>query len=268
MKTFSKIFIIVIAVWALLIFLHSVGFLKKIESGLVGVLIPPERFVYGLSSNFFSFLSKAGSPKDIANLQEKIKQLTAENAKLKILEEENGILKRALEYKKGIEQEIIFAEVIGRDRQTKTLIIDKGSISGLKSGLPVVSGSGILVGKILNVREKVSSILLITDDRFKVSGAVYGSADSAKSLNNAPPAGIVEGEKGLSLKMTLIPRTTEIKINDLVLTAAAELEMPKGLIIGTVEKVISETRDPFKTAWIKSLTNLNNINFVMIILAK
>lgn len=54
------------------------------------------------------------------------------------------------------------------------VIIDKGSSAGIKDGMPVVTGAG-LIGRVVDVSSDRSSVQLLTDPEFRVGVRVVGS---------------------------------------------------------------------------------------------
>ena len=56
------------------------------------------------------------------------------------------------------------AQVIGEDisNWARTIVIDKGSRSGLRHGMPVVAAEGV-VGRVIKVAPNSSRVLLVTD---------------------------------------------------------------------------------------------------------
>ncbi len=152
----------------------------------------------------------------ILEMQEKIGALEQVQA-LKAWETENKY--------QGIE-----ARVVARDanRLFNTILIDKGSASGVIKDQPVVSG-GALVGRVVNTWPLSSQVLMITDERHG-AGAIIGQIIESRYL------GVVKGKKDYICEMRLIAPPEKIENGEQVITSGQDGVYPKGLLIGRVKK--------------------------------
>src|SRR5262249_7181055 len=75
--------------------------------------------------------------------------------------------------------ERVSAAVIGRDADQwfKTVVIDRGSLSGIKKDQPVVTGDG-LVGRVISVSPISARVLLVTDERHGAGAVVAQTAEN------------------------------------------------------------------------------------------
>jgi len=129
--------------------------------------------------------------------------LTAENAELKSLKEENRILREHLNFLDEREFKYVIANVIARSDLTavsdsdQALTIDKGFEHGLVPGSVVLSDQGIVVGKITDVKKNTARVSLITSNECKLAVTIQG-----RSMTS----GIAEGNLGLTVTMNFIPK--------------------------------------------------------------
>ena len=153
----------------------------------------------------------------------------------------------------------IGAIVIGKsiEPSRNSIIINRGKVDGIKIGYPVISDSGVLVGKIIRVEEKISIVELINDQQSKVAATV---------MNNERSIGIVEGGYGLSIQMNFIPQNEFIPTGETIVTSGLEKNIPYGLLIGTVEAVEKEAYQPFQRAIISPIINLERIKIVSVLI--
>jgi rod shape-determining protein MreC len=119
------------------------------------------------------------------------------------------------------------------------LIIDRGAEDGLKSGQPAIVDDGIIIGKIKSVRKNSAIVLLLTDSTSRLAVAIQGGGDIL---------GLLEGDRGLSMGISLIPQNEQVSLGDMVITSGIEAEIRRGLIIGTIERVEKDEQKPFQTA--------------------
>ena len=175
-------------------------------------------------------------------------------------------LKETLELNRTLtEYEPINATILSRNKAYwfHTITIDKGSSSGIKRNMAVVTKNG-LVGKITKVSKYSSEVKLITTDdiNFKVSIAIKTNEFDNYAILNG-----YDVETGL-IKATGIDKTTNIQNGDIVLTSGLGEMFPGGIYIGTVEKVESDKYNLSKTAYIKTYQNFNDIHYVTVLKVK
>lgn len=257
-----KFFLTIFIVFLVVVVLHYSHILSPVENLAMKVLGP-------VGSGFYSFSQKIGllsrpetSSADYEKLLAERNLLVAENADLKLLEQENEELRTALDFLKEKPYSSLAANIIGRDPNfSNYFILNKGLKDGVKDNLPVVSPEGILVGKILKAEDNLSVMLIPTDTNFQTAAAILG-----KTKGNT--SGLVQGEKGLGVTMQFIPQDEDVSVGDTVVTSGLELNMPKGLVIGRVAEVKKESRNIFSEATISPLVVYENLDIVMILLPK
>ena len=184
-----------------------------------------------------------------------------DTAKLIQLQEENILLREQLHFSTGTNKEGIGAEAIGRgiDPIATTIVINRGSRDGIQVGRAVVVGNGIFIGKIVSVHEKSAIVQLINDTQSRIAATI---------LNHDHSLGIVEGGFGISVRLKFIPQNEEVKVGDIVVSSGLQENIPRGLVIGTVEAVEKKPQEPFQQAILRPLRNLNDITAVMVLLSR
>ena len=266
-KPSTKKLIILMAVIGLLIFLHFTKILAPVESFVTGILRPMFSGFYSISSSVRTAYNEQTSKKDllarVKQLESQANQLTVENVGLKMLEQENQILRQHLKFLTKYEKQYVLANIIFRGSidssiaQGNTVIIDKGAKDGLLPGLAIVSSQGIIIGKIINVKSNLSEVYLTTNPSCKLAATMQ---------NQDKTSGIVQGELGLTVKMEFIPQTEDIKIGDIVITSGLEQNIPPGLVIGKVTQVIKESNELWQSAVIEPLVDLDELIIVSVLL--
>ena len=182
------------------------------------------------------------------------------------LENEIAELKAALELNSTLtEYDIENATILSRNKSYwfNTITLDKGSSSGIKKDMAVITKNGLL-GKISKVSKTSSELKLITSDdiNFKVSVAIKtNDTDNYAILNG------YDKQTGL-IKVTGIDKTTNVNKNDVVVTSGLGGLFPGGIYIGTVEKIESDKYNLSKTLYIKTMQDFNNIHYVTILKEK
>jgi rod shape-determining protein MreC len=161
--------IAVLAISALLVLLNPRGYFNFLRSFFLRVSYPVQKTFYLLSGDI---REKIDFLRSISDLNEENKRLikesnllSAEIAGLKDEKNQNKLLRDQLGLAPKDKFELEASFVIGQDpeRSGSWIMADKGSSSGIKEGMPVVVGNGILIGKVSEVYSSSSKVRLLTD---------------------------------------------------------------------------------------------------------
>jgi len=182
-------------------------------------------------------------------------QLSLEVERTKGLKEENQRLRRMLNFKERAPFQLIPAEVIGRgpERATKSIIIDGGGDEGIEVNQPVISVDG-LVGRVIKVGRKRSTVLLLLDPDCKASSLVERS--KVYSIMEC------DGER-CSLKG--VPLYADVQEGDRVVTSGWGGIFPPGLKLGVVKKVFSENSALLKGVEVQPIVDFTSLKEVFIL---
>ena len=176
-----------------------------------------------------------------------MRQAQAENETLRqrLAEAENGLrearqardenerLKKLLDFTKDVTYQSIPARVVARDPSVwfNSLIINRGSTSGVDLDMPVVTPEGI-VGRVVGVGPVSAQVMLITDER-SAAGAVVGQLGQSNALGSVRGF----GKNGL-LEMRYVSGLETVNVGDYVVTTGQDRIYPPGLNVGTVVEVV------------------------------
>jgi rod shape-determining protein MreC len=193
-------------------------------------------------------------------LRRRFERTSIENAKLRQAVEETDELKEALGYRDRFDDVLLAARVISsaHDPIDTSLLIDRGSDDGVREGQPVIVGEGILLGKVTDVGAHTARVRLLTDSRSAVAVAVQNASGTL---------GVLQGDRGLSLRIGLIPQSTVLTPGDVVITSGLEPGIRRGLVIGTIDSVERDTQDPFQNASVVPFADTQHPSFVQILSA-
>ncbi len=219
---------------------RSAAFILVLVTGILLSQTPLE-FRAGVSSAFmdtiyrpFSALSTSwhlmkNHRKENLRLKEELINARLKVEALKEAERENQRLRKALQFSQQVEIYTVLAEVVGRGtpRMPSSITISAGSDKGIIVDLPVIDRDGV-IGKVLSVNERSAVIQLITDPNLKVS------AMDARSRVQ----GIVSSAGGGMLKMENVPINADVRQGDLIISSGLGGVFPKGLMVGTVSRVV------------------------------
>ncbi len=262
----KKIYLLA-AIILLLIFLHSIKIIKPVETYIISGINKGGEILYGIGQSWSSFFSSSEEKVDLQNnnndLQKQVNDLLAEKAYWQTIEKENERLKNYLQFFEDNDYEKVMTRLVSSDNlfshnNSKTNIyLNKGESDGVEKGMAIINEEGILVGKILSVKENSAQACLSINEDCKF----------AAGFNNKDETlGVVKGNLGLTISMNLIPQDQNIKSGDLVVSSGLQNNIPSGLIIGRVSSVIKESNDIWQEATIEPLYDLKELNVLAVII--
>ena len=213
---------------------------ESAQSTVVGTVFTPCHYVAQKIANGVDKI--AGNVKGDAQYEKEISDLQLYKEFLGLKEENKDF-------------EFVEASVIGRDSADiyKSFTISKGSANGVKKGDAVLYGK-YLVGVIDKVYPTYSVVQTVLDSRFNVSA--YELISGEISYVTGTPALAAENK----CKMANLDSSTAITYEAIICTAGVGGNMPKGLIIGTVDEIDDESTDISSYAVIKPGVDADNIN--------
>ncbi|MEN6437707.1 MAG: rod shape-determining protein MreC [Syntrophobacter sp.] len=169
---------------------------------------------------------------------------------------ENLRLRRLLDFKTSIKVETVAAQVIMHDLTGwfQTLMIDKGFRDGIVQDMPVVNDEG-LVGRILDVSDRHSRVLLITDPG--------SSVDAVIQRNRV--RGVLSGKDANGCMLKYVRGNLDIQMGDLVVSSGKDGLYPKGLRLGIIQAAFKDPVDLFQKIEVKPLVRLSALEEVLVI---
>lgn len=177
-------------------------------------------------------------------------------SRLSDVEEENTFLRGAARVAEKVPGHFISASLftVTLDASGHQTLINKGRQDGIQTGQVVVSGEGILVGRIKEVFDTTSRADLIKDPTFEITAKVSGGTTT----------GLVRGNLSKGLLFDLIAQEEEIKEGDTIVSTGSD-QFPAALLIGEVDHVeVNETKI-FKEVRIKPAMDVMVTGRVLVI---
>jgi rod shape-determining protein MreC len=135
------------------------------------------------------------------------------------------------------------------------LTINVGRRQGMVTGMPVVAGGFVLIGRIGQVNETSSQVELLVDPNSYVNVLLVQSRAT----------GVVAGQSDGSVHLINVPQTDEVTAGDLIVTSGLGGKLPRLLTIGQVDKVISSDAQLFKEAIVRPAVDFNRVEVVLVI---
>lgn len=189
-------------------------------------------------------------------LRAEVAGLRMENARLQEMEAENQELRRLLGAPARQKLETVLATVIGRSSTSwhAIIVIDKGLDHGIEVNMPVIADQG-LVGKVTTVSRNAAEVQLIIDPQSSVGG---------RDLSTRA-RGIVEGSMTDILKFNYVPKDSQVKKGDRIVTSGYGGIYPSGILIGKVSQVEERRYDFYQQIEIVPFVDFDALEKVLIV---
>ncbi|MBX3015438.1 MAG: rod shape-determining protein MreC [Caldilineaceae bacterium] len=258
-------FVILTLAALLLMALQFTGQLQVLRSAISFVTAPAQLSATSATrtvTDAIQFLLELGSLRRRLNELEQINAaLLAENFSLREVEHENAEMRSLLQFaqtRPGLELRgaQIVARVIGQESTNflDYIEIDLGARHNIAVGMPVVTEQG-LVGRISEVNDATSKVLLITDPSSAVNAI----------LQNSRLNGVIRGAPNGDLLMDFIPQGPVFRVGEVVLTSGIGIRFPKGIPIGQVIERRQRDIDIFQQAVVRPSIDFSSLELVAIV---
>ena len=136
-----------------------------------------------------------------------------------------------------------------------TILIDSGKEELIRKGMTVLDKNGSLVGRVIRVNGNTSLVMTLLHPESKVSGLIQRTRE----------VGILVGGHPGILELKYLPKESEMKRGDVMLTSGLSTLYPKGLPIGKVLKVRGVNSFLFLDITINPAVSFSKLEEVLII---
>ena len=194
----------------------------------------------------------------LSDLRAENEQLRSRNAELEETNQSTQRLQGLLDLKNTYNLQSTGARVISgsTDSFNNTIMIDKGTTSGLAVGMPVVDSGGV-IGQIIECGPTTSTVRLITDEKSGVAAMVQSSRAQ----------GMLMGSASRQITLNLINTNQKVSVGDTVVTSGLGGVFPKGLPLGKVTSVEAAPGSLYYTIVIEPYGNVSTNEEVMVIMS-
>ena len=181
-------------------------------------------------------------------LKKKIENNTLFKLKSEKLEIENNILRKELALLPPVLENYVFVKVTA-DTQThynKTVIINGGNNMYIRKGDSALTSKG-LIGSVIDVHDKYSRVLLITDINSKIPVRIGKNNKKA----------IVSGNNTTKIDLLYLKENMSFEDGELVYTSGDGGHFNPGIPIGVIKKENN-------TIYVEPLNNLSEVQYINI----
>jgi rod shape-determining protein MreC len=234
-------------------------FSREVKGFFYSVSLPIQNYFWQNGSRASNFLEAIFLSKNIKKENEELKirlqDTTAELAALQETRRENQFLRESLDIGLQKEFKLFDSNVIGKDLNQDSVLINSGSRDGISKGMPVISQQKALIGQVTEVYEKFSRVLLITSKDSSLDAKISDSSIS----------GVAAGKGGLKLYLELIPQDKDIKEGDWAVSSSFGGLYPAGLLVGLVKEIEKSDLESFQKAELSPFFDMASLDKVFII---
>ncbi len=239
MKASTKVLIIIF-----FIFLSLNFFQRQVKSFFYNFSSPFQEYFWEKGQSFFSFsrtmFQITSFKQEMETLKEENRKLKLENILLKEIEKENIALRQALSLGFNKDFDLILSRVLAK--QNNYLTINQGSNHGVEKNSIVITKEKILVGKIVEVYNNQSKVMLITHPESVFNGEIL-----EKDI-----LGLISGKN-----LDLVSIDKEVEKGDIITS--------QGFLVGEIISVIRKDTEPFLIINFEPVFTKIDLNYLYII---
>lgn len=168
----------------------------------------------------------------------------------------NERLRHLLSFEPTVSHPMIAAQVVGKDPSpwSRTVIVDKGTVDGIRQGAPVVVPEGV-VGVVVEAGGRYAKVLLLIDPNSAVDALVQETR----------ARGIVKGGGADTCIFDYVLRKHAISVGDTVVSSGLDGVFPKGLRVGRISEIVRQNAGIFQNVSVTPYVDFDILEEVLII---
>jgi len=229
-------------------------FLNSLVAPVQYLAILPEQLLDGVSESLKTTSQLSDENK---RLKRAILELQGEQQQLRFLQNENKRLRELLGSDARDSVRRMVAEVIGVASEpfSQQLVINKGTLSGVYEGQPVLDSNGI-IGQVQDVGGNTARVLLLSDQSHAIS--LRSERSDIRVLAQGT------GDIG-RLELMFIPHSTELKEGDLLMSSGLGGIFPEGYPVATIRQIVRDESLPFAKVIADPVSALDRVRNVLLL---
>lgn len=203
------------------------------------------------------FASQEGLLRENRELRVKVLEESAMAQEAALLRaEEDHLLQmepgRSRYAKQGIIAEVLYT---ARNPFTRKIIVDKGLTQGIRPGMPVIDGAGV-VGQVTSVATFTSEVTLVTERDQSVPVMLVRNGLRALAVGS--------GKDG-AIDVPFMPLSADVVQGDLFVTSGIDGTYPPGLMVARVTSVEKNAAYVFAKIVARPAAGVDNYRYVMVL---
>jgi rod shape-determining protein MreC len=172
---------------------------------------------------------------------------------------ENAHLRRLMDAREHLPVRSLMSEILydARDPSTRRVVLDRGSRSGVKPGLPVIDNAGV-VGQVTRVFPFTSEVTLLTDKEQAIPVQVLRSGLRSVAYGR--------GHSGL-LDLRFVAPNADIQVGDILVTSGLDGMYPAGLAVAKVIQVENVAQGAFGRVVCQPLAGIDRHRQLLVVMS-
>ena len=239
---------------------------RPYESGLVRksvleISAPIDRLFHipirAVQQAWHRYLFLVGLTDENRRLRRENDRLTSQVVQYREAFHENQRLLRLLDLQSELAFETVAARVVGGYQKSalRTILIDRGTMSGIRKDLPVVTDRGV-VGRVIESTWHVSRVLLLTD----------GNSNIDAILQSNRIQGVLQGAGDAGCTLKYVSKMEDVKPGDVAITSGQTATFPKGLVLGIVTGARKQEGGLFQRIEVAPTVDYTRLEEVLVLL--
>ncbi|MGE0108820.1 MAG: rod shape-determining protein MreC [Bdellovibrionales bacterium] len=251
---FSFAFLISLSVALLIVSHNQAAWVQNARARAVDLMSPVFSALSEPVALIDSFTGRIASYRALLKENEKLRTQNATLTKWQTmaltLKDENKELRGLLNYKSEPSLAYISARVIANTGGAfvRSLIVTAGEVDGVRQGMAAVTGNG-LVGRVVELGEWSSRLLLITDLTSRIPVKILGTGEHA----------VLAGDNTAVPKMLYLPEEFEARVGSRVVTSGHGGIFPPDIPVGIISAIKPHSIE------VTPMTALGEINQIRLI---
>lgn len=150
----------------------------------------------------------------------------------------------------------VIARVIGRVQVAlfKTIMINKGTASGLKAGMPVMASPG-LVGRVIDVSWHAAKVLPLIEENSNIDAIVQRTRAQ----------GMIRGAGSRGCVLKYISKAQDVKEGDIIISSGIGGVFPKGMMIGHISRIDRQEAGLFWKIYVAPVIDVSKLEEVLVL---
>lgn len=238
---------------------------SRVDRVVLAISSPVERLlswsITGVLRGWYGYVALRGARERALELDARVTGLRLENERLRQQQLENDRLRRLLSLAEATpERRWTSARVIGVGMGPagfQTVTLDRGSEDGLGRMMAVLVADGV-VGRIRSVTGHTADVLLAIDRNSSIAVRVERTRARANVRGVGKPA---------AARLDYALRSEDMIEGDRLVTSGTDGVFPRGLLVGTVTRLVRQSHGLFQTADVIPAVDPTRIEEVLVVTA-
>ncbi|GMG91906.1 rod shape-determining protein MreC [Cupriavidus metallidurans] len=235
--------------------------MRNVRQVAATVLMPVERLVLVPRDAIRGVFDYAQSSVELANENRELRRAALEQANASVrqaqLESENNQLRKLLNLTQQSTTPVTPAEILydARDPYSQRIVIDRGSMQGLRAGYPVIDERGV-IGQVTRVSPFQSEVTLLTDKE---------QAIPVQVVRNGLRSVAFGGSRAGLLDLRFMAASADLQQGDLLVTSGLDGTYPPGLPVAKIVQIERKADTAFSRVYCEPVAGVRSHRQLLVV---